>query len=128
MSFHDNILSRKGRPARLANAKGKQEIAIEIERVTPFDFIPPTPSTAPVAVGANADGGSRYHSEDEVELHSAGLTVSPEPPFSISALADRWNCSEGAVRNRIKSGQLGYFRVGNLYRVPAEEVARFECR
>lgn len=126
MSFHDNILSRKGRPARLANAKEKQGIADEIQRVSAFDLIPP--STAPVAVGANADGGSRHHSEDAVELHPAGFAVSPEPPFSISALADRWNCSEGAVRNRIKSGQLGYFRVGNLYRVPAEEVARFECR
>lgn len=50
-----------------------------------------------------------------------------EPPYTVETLATRWNCSPGAIRNRIKSGELRTFRIGALIRIPANEVERVEC-
>ena len=47
--------------------------------------------------------------------------------FTVSTLAEHWRCSEGSVRNLIRSGQLGCFRLGTLIRIPAEEVERFQA-
>jgi excisionase family DNA binding protein len=48
------------------------------------------------------------------------------PPLSVTALAERWRCSEGTIRNMIRKGQLGCFRVGMLVRIPVVEVRRLE--
>lgn len=48
-------------------------------------------------------------------------------PFTVATLADRWECSEGAIRNRIQRGELRTFRIGALIRIPASEVERIEC-
>lgn len=49
-------------------------------------------------------------------------------PYSIAQLADRWGCSGSLVRKLINQGELQCFRIGNLIRVPAVEVARYEAR
>lgn len=48
-------------------------------------------------------------------------------PFTVRTLAQRWGCSEGAVRNRIAANELRTFRIGALIRIPASEVERIEC-
>ena len=48
--------------------------------------------------------------------------------FTVASLAAAWDCSEGLVRKLIDRGELGCFRIGTLIRIPAEEVARFECQ
>jgi excisionase family DNA binding protein len=48
--------------------------------------------------------------------------------FTVASLAAEWECSEGVIRKAIREGQLGCFRLGSLIRIPAEEVARFECQ
>src|SRR5690349_14005098 len=48
--------------------------------------------------------------------------------FTVASLAAEWECSEGVVRKLIANGELGCFRLGVLIRIPAEEVARFECQ
>lgn len=58
------------------------------------------------------------------EPESAMLSI--DPPFTVDSLAERWSCSPGAVRNRIKAGELQAFRVGNLIRIAVAEVMRFE--
>jgi len=48
--------------------------------------------------------------------------------FTVSTLAREWHCSEGSIRKLIANSELGCFRLGTLIRIPAEEVARFECQ
>jgi excisionase family DNA binding protein len=48
--------------------------------------------------------------------------------YTVASLAAAWHCSEGVIRKAIRNGELGCFRLGTLIRIPAEEVARFECR
>lgn len=48
--------------------------------------------------------------------------------FTVATLAAEWQCSEGVIRKAIADGRLGHFRLGTLIRIPAEEVARFECQ
>lgn len=61
---------------------------------------------------------------------SAPKPYSPETlarPFTVPALAQRWECSEGLVRKMIERGELSSFRLGTLIRIPAAEVAKIEC-
>jgi excisionase family DNA binding protein len=48
--------------------------------------------------------------------------------YTVATLAEAWECSEGTIRKLIGDGELGCFRLGTLIRIPAEEVARFECQ
>jgi excisionase family DNA binding protein len=48
--------------------------------------------------------------------------------YTVASLAAAWGCSEGVIRKAIHEGRLGCFRIGTLIRIPAEEVARFECQ
>lgn len=48
-------------------------------------------------------------------------------PYSVPALAQRWQCSEGLIRKMIGRGELSAFRLGVLIRIPASEVAKVEC-
>lgn len=52
--------------------------------------------------------------------------VSAPKPFSPETLAERWGCSAATVRSMCKRGEIAYFRLGKLYRIPATEVGRFE--
>jgi len=51
----------------------------------------------------------------------------PAPPFTVETLAERWGCSAGAIRNRIRNGEIQCFRIGTLIRIPANEVEKIEC-
>ena len=48
-------------------------------------------------------------------------------PFTPETLADRWGCSSEKIRQMVKRGELQGFRLGKLYRIPANEVERVEC-
>ena len=71
-----------------------------------------------------ATGGVDLSAVDKVVL----VPPSEGAAFSVRMLAERWSCSEGAVRALIRHGLLNHFRVGELIRVRAEDVARYECR
>jgi excisionase family DNA binding protein len=49
-------------------------------------------------------------------------------PFSAESLSERWGCSSETVRQMCRRGDLGYFRLGKLIRIPASEVERIECQ
>lgn len=49
-------------------------------------------------------------------------------PFSPQTLADRWGCSAEMVRQMCRRGDLAWFPLGKLIRIPANEVERIECR
>ncbi|MFT4055206.1 MAG: helix-turn-helix domain-containing protein [Novosphingobium sp.] len=48
--------------------------------------------------------------------------------YSVRTLADRWSCSAGSIRKLIKDGKLASFHYGNLLRITAAEVDRYEGR
>ena len=49
-------------------------------------------------------------------------------PFDPESLADRWGVSATSVRNLCRDGSLQHFRVGRLYRIPAQAVEEYECQ
>jgi excisionase family DNA binding protein len=48
-------------------------------------------------------------------------------PYSPASLAEHWGCSSETVRQMCRRGDLSYFRLGKLIRIPANEVERVEC-
>lgn len=46
--------------------------------------------------------------------------------FTPESLADRWGCSEKTVERMLVSGKLHGFKVGNLWRISASEVQKYE--
>jgi excisionase family DNA binding protein len=48
-------------------------------------------------------------------------------PFSPETLGARWDCSSEKIRQMCRHGELSYFRLGKLIRIPASEVERIEC-
>jgi excisionase family DNA binding protein len=63
------------------------------------------------------------HPVDETKTDAAAPKV-----YSVRTLADRWECSEGLVRNLIVRGELRSFRNGNLIRIKAAAVAEVEAK
>lgn len=54
-------------------------------------------------------------------------TISNDRPLRPAQVAERWGCSEKHVRNLIRGGKLGHFRLGGkLLRIPAAAVAEYE--
>jgi excisionase family DNA binding protein len=49
-------------------------------------------------------------------------------PYSPDTLAEHWGCSSEKIRQMCKRGELASFRLGKLYRIPANEVERVECQ
>ena len=49
-------------------------------------------------------------------------------PFSPETLGAHWGCSSEKIRQMCRAGELAAFRLGKLYRIPANEVERFECQ
>ena len=57
------------------------------------------------------------------------MTTLPEHaqrPYSVNQLADRWGCSPSMIRKLISSNRLQPFRIGELIRISAAEVERYE--
>jgi excisionase family DNA binding protein len=48
-------------------------------------------------------------------------------PFSPETLAEHWGCSSEKIRQMCRRGDLAFFRLGKLIRIPANEVERVEC-
>ena len=46
--------------------------------------------------------------------------------FTPDSLADRWEVSPTTVRNMCEQGRLSHFRLGKLYRIPADAVEEIE--
>lgn len=56
-------------------------------------------------------------------------TMAVDRPMRPHQVAERWGCSEQHVRNLIKRGELGHFRLGGrLLRIPASAVEEYEQR
>lgn len=56
-------------------------------------------------------------------------TITVNRPLLPRDVAERWGCSERHVRNLIRDGKLGHFRVGDrLLRIPAAAVEEYERR
>ena len=51
-----------------------------------------------------------------------------DKPYSPQTLADRWGCSAEKIRRMYRDGELAGFELGKLIRIPAAEVARYECQ
>lgn len=47
-------------------------------------------------------------------------------PYTIKALAQRWQVHYSTIYRLIQSGKLKTFKVGDQVRITAEEVRRFE--
>lgn len=47
-------------------------------------------------------------------------------PFTPETLAERWQCSAETVRQMVRDGRLRGFRVGRMFRIPADVVDAFE--
>ena len=47
-------------------------------------------------------------------------------PFTPETLAERWMVSDETVRQLIKRGELRAFRVGRMFRIPADAVEEYE--
>jgi excisionase family DNA binding protein len=49
--------------------------------------------------------------------------------FSVSTLAQHWDCGTDTIYSLIKSGDLPAFKLGGkLLRIRADDVERYECR
>ncbi|WP_083903063.1 excisionase family DNA-binding protein [Octadecabacter antarcticus] len=50
----------------------------------------------------------------------------PDRPYTPDTHADRWQCSAETIRQLIKQKRLVAFRLGRLFRIPAQSVKDFE--
>ncbi len=58
---------------------------------------------------------------DDSAPHMAGR------PYSTRELAERWGVSGQCVRMMIERGELPFFKVGAVFRIPASAVEEKEC-
>ncbi|WP_394707787.1 helix-turn-helix domain-containing protein [Roseovarius pacificus] len=49
-------------------------------------------------------------------------------PYTPDMLAERWQCSAESVRLLCHSGELRSFRIGRMFRIPADAVDEYESR
>jgi excisionase family DNA binding protein len=47
--------------------------------------------------------------------------------FTVNDLAARWDCDPQLIYRRIRRGHIRAFKVGNLWRIPVDEVDRIEA-
>ncbi|WP_413777641.1 helix-turn-helix domain-containing protein [Thalassovita sp.] len=62
------------------------------------------------------------------DSRTGGRKVTSQRPFTPETLAAAWGCSAETVRNLCRSGTLKHFRLGRLYRIPANAVEEYECQ
>lgn len=124
MISHEALLCRKGRSRRAAkhivpSAGGLPQRHLELQQ----SIAQKIDAASPECVGENAPVHGPLTGPD-----SNAQRASSPPPFSVRSLAERWSCSESVIRTLIRNGTLSHFRVGDLIRIPSEDVRRFECR
>ena len=120
MSFHDNLLSRRRR-STVTPAPAETQRRLEAEVGNALEREGGSNSITPVSSVPAAEDAARTKAAASDGPHASAR------PFSVKSLAERWGCSSGTVHGLIKSGALAHFRVGELIRVTAIEVERFEC-
>lgn len=120
MSFHDKLLSRKGRQ-RVAI---RPQIPPSLPQAQP-DLVPSGP-ISPAFAAPSFTAERQPSGEPICAAYQAPLQASP--PFTVKTIAERWQCSEGIVRKLIRAGEIPSFKIGDLIRVAADEVAKYECR
>ncbi|QDL92515.1 helix-turn-helix domain-containing protein [Paroceanicella profunda] len=74
--------------------------------------------------GVPAGEGVRLMSEAQ---RTGEALMQPSRPFTPDALAERWECSSTTIRAMIRAGDLPAFRVGKLFRIPADAVMEYEA-
>lgn len=126
MSYHDKLLSRKGRIKAASPSQSNQATLDDLKRAAAAGAV--ASEAADLLPGIRVEALGRIGSEQAQTYGDDTALPVGAPPFSVRSLAARWGCSDGAVRNLIRNGTLSHFRIGDLIRIPAEEVARFECR
>lgn len=58
-----------------------------------------------------------------------GAVALMDPPFTVGALAARWDCSDELVYGLIQSGQLRAWKLGGkLWRIGRDAVGEYECQ
>ena len=66
------------------------------------------------------------HKREAVNVEDLDATLRARAAFRPSELAARWGCSPEHIYSLIRKGDLQAFRIGALYRIKTEEVARVE--
>ena len=58
------------------------------------------------------------------------MTAAPRlaRPFTPDSLAKRWDGSAEKIRKMCKAGELRSFRIGVMFRIPADAVEEYECQ
>ncbi len=127
MSFQDKLLSRSGRratPLKLSDeSKFHRSNGVKARQAanTPWDAESLDETTSRPSHSPSYP--VPYTSSDPAHARSG------EPkPYSVRTLAERWGCSQGAVRQLIRSGEVASFTIGKLVRIPNCEVERYECQ
>ncbi|WP_143089604.1 helix-turn-helix domain-containing protein [Qipengyuania nanhaisediminis] len=126
MSFHDNLLSRKNR---------SRPVEAEIQPATNDNATCGSNVKGAGAIGEKLSSDRNVSLDRERQEWRSQIDGPPQDagledarPYSVPALAARWECSEGIIRGLIRNETLGHFRIGTLVRIRASEVERFECR
>ncbi len=123
MSFSDNLLGRNRRQSSGNGKAAKSSLTILAPRTRVYPPLLDHTAKQPLAkAGASSSSNPPGNDIDEASERAAS------PPHSVQSLANRWKCSEGTVRNLIRNEAITHFRLGQLIRISAEEVARFECQ
>ncbi len=53
--------------------------------------------------------------------------IDERSPYTPETLAERWECSPRHIRDMCAKGQLAFFRLGRLYRIPGWSVDEIEA-
>jgi hypothetical protein len=104
-------------PREAAIQKVLQQLSLGLQAAIEMNL-----PTVAIAVGKAID-----EAKWELEILAADGALNSGRPFSPETLATRWSCSAAHIRNLIKAGKLdGFWLGGQLLRIPAVEVRRFE--
>lgn len=128
MSLHDNLLSRQGRPKAARAVPSSSRTLVEDRQVAKRAQVATLPPPTGRWTGPGSFGNDHQPSGSTSTAGSSLPLLPGLAPFSVKTLAQRWHVSESSIRTLIRHGSIEHFRIGDLIRIPADEVARYECR